>query len=572
MLSNSASTVLGALAHAAEHSTKGIRFVAGGAEVRYLSYAELYREATKLAAGMLERGLVRKTERVGLVTSNSPEAIIGFFGLMAAGAVPVPLPAPHRFSKVRRYEERIRGSLAGSAIDLVVTPKALSEFVRSAALSLGVQEVGVVEELASSAPGRIADLGGEDVAFIQYTSGSTTKPKGVVLRHRQVMANVEAIARATHATKDEVGCVWLPLFHDMGLVGCLFAGVWSGCEVVMMSPEEFIVSPLSWLRLFGKYGGTMAPAPNAAYAHCIRQIGPELVKSLDLSTWRCALNGAEPVDAELGRRFSEHFRPAGFRAEAYTAVYGMAEATLAVTMSPIDRPQTSMCVTREGLGRYEVVPADAADAGAREIVSAGPPVFGMEVRIRDVVSGEYIEEGGVGEVCIRGSSVTTGYEGDAQTTRAAFHAGFLLTGDLGFMRGGELYVVGRSKEVIIMRGVNYYPNDIEKVALEASAPAIETVMALGVGDDGTEALVILAEHQRGRKIDQEALSRAIREAVSGTFGVSPRDVCFFVGGTLPRTTSGKLQRFRGAELYQEQRDKAAAIRPRAGAPAALGAE
>jgi acyl-CoA synthetase (AMP-forming)/AMP-acid ligase II len=279
------------------------------------------------------------------------------------------------------------------------------------------------------------------------------------------------------------------------------------------------------------------------------------------------MNGAEPVDAELGRRFCERFRPAGFRPEAYTPVYGMAEATLVVAMAPFDRPLQSLWLARDALANYAAVPCGGPEAGAREVVSAGAPVHGMEVRIRDTSTGAFVGDSRVGEVCIRGSSVTTGYEGDPAATREAFHEGFLLTGDLGFMRAGELYLVGRSKEVIIIRGINYYPNDIEKVALEAAGPQIEAVMALGVSDAGTECLMLLAEHRRGLTIDAEATSRLLREAVSGTFGVSPRDIVFLAGGTLPRTTSGKLQRHRGAELYALHAEQADAPRPNAGSVA-----
>ncbi|NMO17325.1 fatty acyl-AMP ligase [Pyxidicoccus fallax] len=530
------------------HPEAGIRLLSGGEEVEWLPLEQLYLDAGRLATGLLNEAGVRPGDRVALLLPTSGESIRGLFGVLAAGAVPVPLPPPMPFSNPERYLERTRGAMARSDIRLLLGPSSHEGFLEMLRGDMGDGvRTRTLEPLMESTP-TWQSVSTDAPALIQYTSGSTTAPKGAVLTHRNLLSNVEAIRRGLRMTSKDVGCVWLPLFHDMGLIGCLLASVYVGIHLVMTSPENFVLDPEGWLELFGRYKGTIAPAPNAGYLHCVKKVGAEAVKRLDLSSWRLALMGAEAVDPVTVRRFCEHFAPAGFRPESVMPVYGLAEASLAVTFSELDTPLRTLSVARTELGQGVVEPMQPGHPDAREVVSVGTPVHDTQVRVLDA-RGEDAEAGRVGEIHVRGGSVMQGYDRNPDASGAAFRDGWLATGDLGFLHEGRLYVVGRQKEVIIFNGNNYYATDVEAVARQV--PGVREALAVGVQLEGTEGLVVLVETRERDEAPRKKLVATVRETVSSTLGISPKDVVLVERGRIPRTSSGKLERHKARTLYEE---------------------
>ncbi len=548
--------LLSLLSGAARHGPGGrIRFFQFGEEVEQLAYGELHEEAGRVASGLRSHAGLQAGDRVALVLPTTADGLRGLFGVIAAGGVPVPLPPPFPFTSPKRTAQRIRGAIARSKIKLILGPATLDDYLASLAQELGPEmHVHTISALRQESPAW-QPVDPDSPALIQYTSGSTTDPKGVVLSHRSMLTNIRAIRSALKVGPQDVGAFWLPLFHDMGLVG-LLCGMYGGIDMLLMSPEDFVMEPANWLSMFGRYRASISPAPNLAYLHCVKRVPPDVVKTLDLSTWRSAMLGAEAVDPGVIRRFIEHFAPAGFRPEAVMPVYGMAEATLAVTFPPRGRGLRTVTVSRKQLGQgvVEVVPQGHPEA--RELPSVGVPVADMEVRLLDE-DGRPTGPGRVGEMHIRGGSVTSGYDFNQEATRAAFHDGWLATGDLGFLHDGELYVVGRRKEVIIVGGQNYYGTDVELIANQVEGVGTRGVLAFAQQIDGTESLVILAETKEKDPERRKQLVAAIRNEISSLLGVSPGDVMLVKRGELPRTSSGKLERHRAPALYAQVRDQAA---------------
>lgn len=537
---------------AARRPDGGVRVFRGGREVEHVTYAELLEQAGRIAAGLLQRLGDARGQRVALVFPNSGEPLQAFFGTLAAGAVPVPLPPPLRFSSRERYGERIRRALLCSRVGGLLTTGKLLPMLQALVASLGLRTR--VLALADLSEGRAswAPAAADATALVQYTSGSTASPRGAVLTHRQVVANLRAIHRGLSMREEDVSASWLPLFHDMGLIGCFLGALYGAADQLLAPPEDFVRDPLTWLRVMSRYGATLATAPNWGYSHCAQRVNPEEARTLDLTRLRLALNGAEMVDVGTARAFAERFAAAGFRAEAMLPVYGLAEASLAVAFSRCGVGVRSVRVRRRALGEGAVEMAEPDEADAREVVSVGRPVEGLEIALLGA-DGEPLSEGGVGEILVRGASVMAGYDQAPTATRAAFHDGWLRTGDLGFRLGGELYVTGRRKDVIIVRGENLYAHDVE--ALAAAVPGVwaRQVMAIGLPGDGTEELVVFAETRLRDPNWLGRVARSISEAVAGTLGIPPVDVVLLGPGKLPRTTSGKLERYKGPELYARWR-------------------
>lgn len=533
---------------AASHPGAGIRLLSGGEEVEWLPLQQLYEDAGRLATGLRNQAGVEPGDRVALLLPTSGEGIRGLFGVLAAGAVPVPLPPPLPFSNPERYLERTRGALERSGIRLLLGPTQQSGFLEMLETGMGDRvRTRTLEPLMEASPTWHA-LSPDSPALVQYTSGSTTAPKGAVLTHRNLMANIEAIRLGLSMVPEDVGCVWLPLFHDMGLIGCLLTPIYVGMHLVMMPPENFVLDPEAWLTAFGRYRGSIAPSPNAGYLHCIKRVGAETVKNLDLSSWRMALMGAEAVDPITVRRFCEHFAPAGFRPEAVMPVYGLAESSLAVTFSAQDEGMRTLWVSRTALSQGKAEPVTTGHPDGREVVSVGTPVYQTEVRILDTEK-RLSAPGSVGEIHVRGSSVMQGYDRNPEASQATFHDGWLSTGDLGFQHEGKLYVVGRIKELIIFNGNNFYASDVEHVV--SRVPGVREALALGIQVEGTEGLVVLVESREQDEARRRQLVAGVREAVSSSLGLSPRDVVLLERGQIPRTSSGKLERHKGRAIYEQ---------------------
>jgi fatty-acyl-CoA synthase len=401
----------------------------------------------------------------------------------------------------------------------------------------------------------------DDIAFLQFTSGSTSRPKGVTLTHANLAANIECIMHdGLRLSSDDIGVSWLPLYHDMGLIGFVLAPLYHRIPVVVLPSLLFLKRPVTWFQALSRHGGTIAYAPNFAYALCTKRIKTQELQGLSLAAWRVAGCGAEPVRPETLEAFADMFRSVGFRKEALLPSYGMAESTLAIAFSELGEGMKTIGVDGPTLwdkGEAAVVADD--DANAVRLVSCGRQFPRHEVRVfdpDDAASAHPLPERRVGEIRISGPSVMTGYWEDAERTREAFAGGFMRTGDLGFLHGGHVFICGRIKEVVIVNGRNYYPQDMEWEASKVAGVRKGNIVAFGArsprsGEHDREHVVIAFEVQESERLGQRSgLLSAVRAAVQEGMGLTLDDVVALPPGALPKTSSGKLQRARTRELYE----------------------
>jgi len=548
----SAAETLPALLERAAAFARGVRFLdAAEGDGTRLSYAELAARARGVAGALQSRGLARG-DRVAIVLPTAPAFYDAFFGALRAGLVPVPLYPPVRLGRLDEYQERTAAMLRASGARLVLTDRRIRRLLGRAVARAGGVACEAVDGLSVRAPSSV-EPSPDDVAFVQFSSGTTAAPKPVALTHRQVLANVAAIRGALleawpeSAAFAHVGVSWLPLYHDMGLVGAVLVALSRPGELVLIPPELFVARPAVWLRAVSRFGGTISPAPNFAYALCAERVRDDELAGVDLSSWVVALNGAEPVTPEALARFVERFAPYGFRPEALTPVYGLAEATLAVTFSPLRERFRRACFDRDALVREGV--ARAAPDG-QPLASLGRPLPGFAVRIAGR-SGAPLPDGRLGRVLVRGPSVMRGYLGLPAATAAALRGGWLDTGDTGFLHDGELYLYGRAKDLIVLRGRNYAPQDVEQ-AIEGVAgvragcsAAVGLLSPRGHGEE----LVIFVERARGAGEPDAAVAERVRRRVAARTGLAPAAVHVLAPGTLPRTSSGKIRRGEAARRF-----------------------
>jgi len=530
---------------------------------RMLTVRELAGSARAAAAALLARGAA-PGERIGLLSRNSPEFLLGLFGTVGAGGAACPLPLPTSVRDLGGYATRLTGVLAAAEIRRVLVDDRLGGMAsRLAGVLAGIELIPVGALLAEgeTAPGArgrgplAGGVGPDDLAVVQFTSGSTAAPKGVRLTHRNVLAGTAAIADGLAITPGEDhGGLWLPMFHDMGLFGTL-AGTFAGIPMTVWSPGAFVKDPAAWLGQFAAAGVTISPAPSFAYETLTEAVPADEVTRFDLRRWRVALNGAEPIPMAGLEGFVEHFAPAGFAPEAMLPVYGMAEATLAVTFPPLGRAPTALWVDRDRLAVGGVDGGVAAevtrhDRRARGLPALGVPVPGVRVRVVGA-DGRARPERRVGEIEIAGASITAGYLTAPGTPPAPRPNpdGWLPTGDLGFVHDGELYVTGRRKEMIIVRGVNFYPEDAESVIRDA--PGLYRRRCVAFADaagDGAERITVVGETGLEDPAERARLAADLRVAVTAALGLPDVAVYLVAPDDLPRTSSGKFQRLAAREL------------------------
>ncbi|MGH9756422.1 MAG: AMP-binding protein, partial [Candidatus Acidiferrales bacterium] len=400
---------------------------------------------------------------------------------------------------------------------------------------------------------------GEDIAFLQYTSGSTGDPKGVTLTHSNLLANIRAIVEAVELTPQDVCVSWLPLYHDMGLIGAWFAPIFTGIPMVVMSPLAFLSRPERWLRAISRHRGTISPAPNFAYELCVRKTAEKDLQGVDLSSWRAAINGAETVRPETLERFVARFAPYGFRREAMLPVYGLAEATLAVSLPKMGAGYRVDRIERDSFESRGQAVSSAAEGLAAEgsaalaFVGAGRPLQNMEVRIAGA-DGIALPERSEGQLWFRGPSATSGYyRNPAATAQLAREDGWLNSGDLAYQSDGELFITGRAKDLIIKGGRNIYPHEVEEVAGRVAGVRAGCVVAFGAPDErsGTERLVVAAE-VRDLSMSK-AITAEIVRTVDEALGMPPDVVALLPMQSIPKTSSGKLRRSETRRLYLEGR-------------------
>jgi len=539
-------TVAAALEAAARHPS-GVTFVDLRERETWLAWSEVLSRARRAAAALADLG-VRPGDRVALVLRTEPAFLDAFFGSVLAGAVPVPLYPPVRLGRLDEYFAATARLISVSGARLVVAGGAVRRLLGEA-LARARPELGCApaERLAGWAGELALPAAAGDLALVQFSSGSTVDPKPVALSHANLMAQVEALTALVRPTSADVLVSWLPLYHDMGLVGCLLGAMSYPGPLVLIPPEHFLARPALWLRAMARHRGTVSAAPHFAYAYAAGRVADADLAGLDLSPWRVALDGAEPVTAPALRRFAERFGRFGFDAGALMPCYGLSEAALAVTVAPPGRPPRVERVDPGTLAaRGEVVP------GGREVVSVGVPVPGAEVEIRGE-DGVPLPERRLGRIFVRSPSVMRGYLGDPAATARALRDGWLDTGDLGFEAGGELFVHGRAKDLVIVRGSNHAPEEFEACLEGIAGLRPGCAVALGWLPEGAEEeeLLVLAERSReGRALTpalsggerETALEELVRRAILERTGVRPGAVRLLAPGTLPRTSSGKMRR------------------------------
>jgi len=519
-----------------------------------VTYGRLWDDAAAVAGGLLARG-VRPGDTVALMLPTSVEFLRAFLGILIARAVPVPIYPPVRLDRLEEYALRQSAILADAGVVQLVTIARARPV--AALLSRAVPTLTAVvtaDELAAEgAPVGAPDGRGGDAAFIQYTSGSTGHPKGVLLTHDNLLANVRAIAEGLALAPTDVGVSWLPLYHDMGLIGTWLFCLHHGIPLTLLPPTAFLARPERWLWAVHRRRATLSPAPNFAYELCARRVPDEALEGLDLSSWRIALNGAEPVSRATVERFAARFARAGFRPEAMMPVYGLAECSVALCFPPVGRGARFDRVAREPFQREgRAVAAAPGDDGAVEFVSAGRELPRHEVRIVDE-AGRDVPERVVGRLVFRGPSTTSGYFRRPDATAAiTLDGGWLDSGDLAYRADGEVHVCGRRKDLIIKGGRNLVPQEIEEAAASVEGIRRGCVVALGLANAslGTESLVVVAETRATDAAERERLAAAVTAHVADAVGVPPDEVVLVAPGRVPRTSSGKVRRAATLELVR----------------------
>ena len=539
-----------------------------------LTFGELFTAAQKCAEELARRG-VPPGGRVSLMLPTSRQFFICYTGILLAGAIPVPIYPPFRADRVEEYAARQSAILNNAEVCLLLTfrrAEAVAKLLKPRVKSLlGVVDARRLLEVAEKepppAPGALPTFltgsrmrKGSDIALLQYTSGSTGNPKGVVLTHANLLANMRALAQAVQLGPADVGVTWLPLYHDMGLIGAWLTLYLYGVPVVVMSPLGFLTRPERWLHAFSKHKGTIAAAPNFAYELCVRKISDKTMEGVDLSSWSRALNGAEPVNPETLERFAQRFAKFGFRRESLLPVYGLAEASLGVTVPPLDRGPLVDCVQRDAFTiQGRAVPASAGEEGSISFVSSGKPLAGHDVLIVDA-EGNELPDRTEGFLWFRGPSATSGYYSNPEATAQLFPRGpamspdeypWLNSGDRAYRADGEIYVTGRVKDIIIKGGRNLYPHEVEELTSSVEGIRKGCVVAFGLKDEdsGTEKLVIVAESRETQADSRAAIAAKITDQVSRGLGLPPDRVELIPPGSIPKTSSGKLRRDETKQLY-----------------------
>ena len=509
-----------------------------------LTYGWLWNEAMAVAGGLSARGLGRG-DTVAIMLRTEQRFFPTFIGTLMAGCVPVPLYPPFRADRIEEYAQRQVAILRNAGTRLLITFK---DVARVAGLLLrqapALQDV-VTAQSAIGEPRRPVVATGDAPALIQYTSGSTGQPKGVLLSHANLLANIRAIEQRFDISSSDVGVSWLPLYHDMGLIGAWLGPLYFGAPLALMSPLAFLARPARWLQALDAHRGTLSPAPNFAYDLCTARIADAELEGLDLRSVRVLLNGSEAVSPDTLRKFTERFAPYGLDPGAIYPVYGLAECSLGLATPALGTPPRVDRVRRaafQATGRATPAPDD--DANALRFVSCGRALPDHEVAVVDA-TGDPAPERRQGRVRFRGPSATDGYYRNDEATRALIAAdGWLDTGDLGYIAGGDLFLTGRIKDLIIKAGRNLHPHEAEAVASGVDGIRVGCVAAFGVADAerGTERFVIVAETRSTDREARSALTRAVIRDVGLALGVPPDRVALVPPGSVLKTSSGKIRR------------------------------
>lgn len=520
-----------------------------------LSFHGLSQGAAAVAAGLRRHGLL-PGQAVALMLPTCLDYFFSFFGVLLAGGVPVPLYPPARPSQIEEHLRRHRGILDNALTAMIITDqqtrplarllKGQVETLRSAFTAAELRAAGPLLSRHGARP--------EETAFLQYTSGSTGSPKGVVLSHANLLANIRAMGKAVEASAADVFVSWLPLYHDMGLIGAWLGSLYYGCRLVIMSPLAFLLHPAKWLWAIHHHRGTLSASPNFGFELCLNKIDERDLEGLDLSSWRLACNGAEPVSPLTISRFCERFSRHGFRSQAMAPVYGLAEASVGLAFPPLGRAPLIDCVEREPfVAEGRALPAaDTAEKKAPPLcfVSCGKPLAGHAIRIADDFDIE-LPERTEGRVQFMGPSATSGYFRNPEENARLFHGPWLDSGDLGYLAADDLYITSRRKDIIIRGGRNIYPHELEEAIGEIAGIRKGCVAVFGHSDrlSGTERLVVIAETREREHDALQELRRQVNSRATALIDQPPDEVLLMPPHTILKTSSGKLRRAATRELY-----------------------
>lgn len=525
----------------------GISFANSSGNLKDVTTAELINHAQKFAGGLRNLG-VREGEPVILVMTDPESAIIAILGCMIAQCPPTPVYPPLNLAAISGFLKFITHVAARSSATFVIAdPQPYGILGNVTKDAPPIRGVAQFSDVMMSAQVLEIPKTFPDTAFLQFTSGSTSTPKGVMVQHSGLAANLEMIRAASHMNSNSCVVTWLPVYHDMGLIGTVLNAITLPCKLVVIPPIVFLKHPKLWLELITRFRGTHTAAPNFAYGLCARRVSDR--SGIDLSSMTTFICGAEPVLPKTMEDFINHFVDAGLNPASLVPAYGLAEATLAVTFTPYLRGLKTDRVDLEALTAGRTALRLDHDANIVRIASCGVPMPGLSVRVVSE-DGQQISERKIGEIQVSGPSVSAGYIGDQSATRESrSDDGWLKTGDLGYIAEGELYVCGRIKDVIIVAGKNYHAHDLESAAAEVNGVRTGNVVAFSSKNHDGESVVVIAETRNEQRSGE--LGKEIRNHLAKTIGISPDHVLVVPPATLPKTSSGKLKRSETKLLYEK---------------------
>ncbi len=543
--------------HAARHPDRPhIRLYDDATEGEVITYLDLWDTAGRIGAALQHFGLA-PGETVLIMLPTGKEYFYSFFGVLLAGGVPVPVYPPGRIKQIAEHLERHTAIAANCLARVMITMPEAKQFAHLMHQKVPpLKRVATFGDLIDESKEhtlRIPARDGAETAFLQYTSGSTGLPKGVVLSHANLLANIRAMGQAIRITADDVFVSWLPLYHDMGLIGAWLGSLYYASPLVIMSPLTFIARPLRWLQAIHRYRGTLSAAPNFAYELCLRRIDAGDIEKLDLGSWRCAFNGAEAVSPAIVEGFTERFRKYGFAPQAMMPVYGLAESSVGLAFPPLGRGVRIDRVSRRRLmdsGRAES--AAEGETDALRFVSSGYPLPGHQIRIVDSADRE-LPERSEGRLQFQGPSSTEGYFRNPEKTAELFHGQWLDSGDRAYIAEGEIHITGRNKDIIIRGGRNIYPEEIEEAVggIEGLRKGNIAVFGSTTPESATERLIILAETRKRDPDSQQSLRIAVNTLVTDLCGSPPDEVVLAPPNTVPKTSSGKIRRAASRRVYEQ---------------------
>lgn len=566
-MENTFSTPVEMLAHWAQQRPDRLAFSyldQGETEVDRMTFAEMHQQACKIGAYL--QSFSQAGERAMLIFPPGLEFVRTMYGCLYAGVIPIPTNPPTLTRSAQRLYTIIKDSQASMVI---TTPELRMLFEQYSVAFPDLQPLRWLDtSMFSSGPDASAwqrpTLTPERLAFIQYTSGSTNLPKGVEISYRNLSYNRHVINTARQGERSEASIFlhWVPLFHDMGLIGGVFQAVYEGVPSLLMSPIAFMQQPARWLKAISKYRVTASGGPNFAYELCLSKIHPQDCAGLDLSCWKVAYNSAEPVRAETQDRFAEKFAPYGFDPHAFMPCYGLAEATLLISARKGDPRTATLPVERAALEQGKVVTGEIAAANRQELVNCGAPLLELKAVIVNPTTQQRCTPDEVGEIWVAGDNISTAYWNNPEATNQTLQTRlpdtgegpFLRTGDLGILHNGDLYITGRHKDLIIVRGRNYYPQDIE-LTVQKSHPAMRPGggAAFAIQIEGNEHLVVVQE-VRDRSNDgqgwDEALKK-IRADIAREHGIRAHSLILIERGSISKTSSGKIMRSECRSLFEK---------------------